>query len=436
MEPTMKKVLIITYYWPPMGGGGVQRWLKFTKYLRDYGWEPIIFTPENAEISILDKGMLEEIPDGVEVIKAPIWEPFGLYKKLLGKKKEEKMNPGFLQESKGNSSLQKLSLWVRGNLFIPDAKMFWIKPASKYLINYLEEHQVDAIISTGPPHTTHMIANKVIKKHKIPWLADFRDPWTNIDFYHKLMLTSWADRKHRRQEQKVLKNANQVVTVSWSWAEDFHKISDRKLKVITNGYDPADFTEAGKVALDQKFTITHAGSLNDDRNPHALWKALKELMNEIDGFSNDLQLKFIGPVDISAIEGLSKHGLKNHFLKIGSLSHKEVITHLISSQVLLLPLNDTPNIDGVIPGKLYEYIGAKRPIICIGKPDGDAAKIIKETKAGEVSDFNDTETLKENIKNYYQEYKKKNLHISSEGFEKYSRKLLAGQIADELNKII
>ena len=430
----MKKVVIITYYWPPMGGGGVQRWLKTTKYLREYGWEPIIFTTENGEASVVDEGALKQIPKGVETIKVPIWEPFGLYKKITGKKKGEKLSPGTVTEKEA-SFTQKLSVWVRGNLFIPDARMFWIKPASKALNDYLKSNHVDAIVSTGPPHTTHMIALNVIKKHKIPWLADFRDPWTNIDFYDKLRLSNWADKKHKRLERLVLDKANQVVTVTWSWAEDFRRISDRMPMVITNGFDPEDFTKAGTLSLDKKFTITHAGSLNDDRNPHALWEALDILVQEIDGFRKDLEIKFIGQVAPVAITELTQFGLKENLNLIENLPHKKVVTEIMKSQLLLLPLNDTPNIDGVVPGKLYEYIGANRPILCIGKPDGDAAKIIKETNAGSVSDFTDVTTLIDHIKSYYQGYKESNLSVHSKDYEKYSRKLLAGQIAEELNKI-
>lgn len=431
----MKKVLIVTYYWPPMGGGGVQRWLKTTKYLREYGWEPVIFTTENGEASVVDEGALKQIPKGVETVKVPIWEPFGLYKKLTGKKKGEKLTPGTVTEKEASFS-QKLSVWIRGNLFIPDARMFWIKPASKALNEYLKINKVDAIVSTGPPHTTHMIALNVIKKNNVPWLADFRDPWTNIDFYNRLKLTHWADNKHKRLERQILDKANQLVTVSWSWAEDFCRISDRMPMVITNGYDPDDFIIAGTLSLDEKFTITHAGSLNDDRNPHALWKSLAKLCKNLEGFLNDLEIKFIGQVSPVAIEELTQNGLAKNLNLINNLPHEKVVTEIMKSQLLLLALNDTPNIDGVVPGKLYEYIGANRPILCIGKLDGDAAKIIRETNAGSISDFNDVETLTKNITTYYQEYKNGQLTVESKNYEKYSRKLLSGQIAEELNKIL
>lgn len=431
----LKKVLIITYYWPPMGGGGVQRWVKTTKYLREYGWEPIIYTTENGEIAIQDKEMLKEIPDGVETIRTKIWEPFGLYKKLLGKKKDEALLPGMSQSSEGYSFLQNLSLWVRGNIFIPDARKFWIKPSSKFLINYLKENKVDAIISTGPPHSTHIIAKNVVKKHNIPWLADFRDPWTLIDFYHKLKLSNWADKKHRQLEQEVLYTANEVTTVSWSCASDFEEISGRLPVVITNGYDPADFTSIGNVELDKKFTLTHTGSLNEDRNPHALWEVLAELAQKDEQFKNDLEIKFIGQVATEVIQSINLHQLQNNLNLVGSLPHNKVIEQMISSQLLLALLNNTPKNDGIIPGKLFEYIGAQRPIVAIGKPEGDAAKVIKETQAGTLTGFEEVNSLKEIIKNHYEAYKVNNLKINSKGYEKFSRRILAKSFADELNKI-
>jgi len=430
----MKKVLIITYYWPPMGGGGVQRWLKITKYLREFGWEPVIFTADGSEISMHDESLLSDIPSGVKVIKAPIWEPFDLYKRLMGKK-DEKINPGFLQKEKGNSFLQKFSVWVRGNFFIPDAKKFWYKPAIKKLNSFLKNNSIDVIVSTGPPHTTHLIAQKIAKKFNIPWMADFRDPWTNIDFYHQLKLTYWADKKHKRLEKKVLKDADVMVTVSKSWAKDFLRISGIEPIVITNGFDPDDFLEAGKLSLDKKFSITHIGSLNKDRNPFIFWEVINELINEHSNFATDLEIKLIGPIDISVNEELEKHNLISKTTLIDSLPHKDVLSHLIQSQLLLLPLNDVPNIDGVIPGKMYEYFGAKRPIICIGKEDGDAADIIHETQTGIVVGFKDKIKLKTELLDFYNQYKSGSLHLNSQDFLKYSRKELAFKITDVLNTL-
>ncbi|MEC9209142.1 MAG: glycosyltransferase family 4 protein [Bacteroidota bacterium] len=431
----MKKVLIITYYWPPMGGGGVQRWLKTTKYLREFDWEPIIFTTENAEVSIHDESLLEDIPDGIEIIKVPIWEPFRLYRSLTGQK-GEKINPGFLQKKKGNSFLQNISIWIRGNFFIPDAKKFWYRPSVKKLSSYLLKNKVDAIVSTGPPHTTHLIAQKIANRFNIPWLADFRDPWTNIDFYDKLKLTMWADKKHRRLERNVLKNASKIITVSKSWANDLLNISGINPIVINNGFDSTDFKNAGKLPLDVKFSITHAGSLNKDRNPFILWKVLEELVKVNSDFASKLEIKLIGPIDITVKEALKKHNLMQYTRLIDSLPHKEVIPHLITSQVLLLPLNNVPNIEGIIPGKMYEYLGALRPIICIGDIDGDAAEIIYETQTGSVVGFSDKNKLKKEVLKLYDDYKLGVLEINSNHYNKYSRKQLAERFAIIFNQML
>lgn len=431
----MKKVLIITYHWPPMGGGGVQRWLKMSKYLRNYGWEPIIFTVSDAEISNYDESLLSEVPEGVETIRVPIWEPFGLYKKLTGKKKDEKVQPGFLDEGSGNKALINLAYWIRGNVFIPDAKRFWIRPASKALTQYLKENHVDAIVSTGPPHSTHIIALNAKRKTNVPWLADFRDPWTFVDYYDKLKLSRGADRRHHKLERQVINSADQSVTVTWSWARDFNKMKfDKKMEVVTNGYDPADFANS-KGELDKEFTITHVGSMNADRNPHSLWKALEDLLKENEELKNHLKIKLIGPVDHAVFVSLEKHNLNSCLEYIKGVPHQEVIGHLQSSQILLLPLNDTPNIDGVVPGKLYEYIGAKRPILCIGKEDGDSARIINETQAGVVFGFGQWEPVRDYLNSAFPDYLNKSLDVKSNQYTQYGRDVLAGQIVEYLESI-
>lgn len=433
---SLKKLVLITYHWPPMGGGGVQRWLKMSKYLRSYGWEPIIFTVSDAEISIYDESLVKEIPEGIETIHTPIWEPFGVYKKVTGKKKDEKVQPGLLNEGEGKEWINNLALWVRGNVFIPDAKRFWIKPASKALIKYIGENHVDAIVSTGPPHTTHMIALAAKRKTNIPWLADFRDPWTFVDYYDKLKLSPYADKMHHKLEKKVLNTADKTVTVTWSWADEFNSRNfDKKVGVITNGYDPADFENPVAIKLDTTFTLTHIGSMNADRNPKALWPVLKEMSNSNPDFAKRLKIKLIGPVDSSIFKSIAENGLTDNLEHIKNLPHDEVIPHLQSSPVLLLPLNDTPNISGVVPGKLFEYMGAQRPILCIGKTDGDAARIIKGANAGEVIGFNESEKLKEVVETMFSSFEKDNLIVKSADYRKYGRDKLAGEIAEALNSI-
>ncbi len=433
----MKKVLIITYYWPPMGGGGVQRWLKFTKYLREYGWEPVIFTTEGGNISIRDESLYRDVPEDVEVIREPIREPYDWYHRLLGKKKGESFHAGFVEQEgeQGNSWIKRFALWVRGTLFIPDAKMLWIRPASRRILRYLKKSHIDAVVSTGPPHTTHLIAKKVRNKTGLPWLADFRDPWTNIDWYQHLDLGKWADQRHHRLEKEVLTQADKVVTVSWSWAEDFREIAGVPVEVVTNGYDEEDFKKCDDTPLTEAFTLTHAGSFNKDRNPHTLWKVLGELCQEDEGLKEDLRIRLIGPTDHTVRQGIEQNGMSDNLLMIDGLPHEEVIEHLCSSWVLLLPLNDTPNIGGVIPGKLYEYMGAHRPILCIGKPDADAGRIIQEARAGTITDFREEVALKKALRNMVKGYQAGKLEVSSEGVGRYSRRKLAGQVARELDAI-
>ncbi len=420
-----KKVLIISYYWPPAGGGGVQRWLKMSKYFSSFGWAPIIFTVDQGEVPVEDKSLINEVPDDIEVLKVPIWEPYDLYKKFTRKKKGEKIYSGFINEKKSNNFTQNISVFIRGNFFIPDARMFWIRPSIKYLNKYLSTQKVDVIISTGPPHTTHRIAYYIKKKHDIPWVADFRDPWTKIDFYHQLKLTKFSDGLHKRMEKQVLSTATKIVTVSWSWAKDFEQISQRNdIQVITNGYDPQDFNSP-KPELNSQFTICHIGSMNKDRNPAILWSVLKDLTNEMPEFLKNLKIVLIGNVDHSIIKSIQDNNLSSYLEKVDFLPHSEVIPILRAARVLLLPINNTPNSAGVLPGKLYEYMAAKRNILCIGPPDKDAARILRETKSGTIHDYTDYTGVKNRILDLFNAFQRNENLLESINIEQYSRKELA-----------
>lgn len=430
----MKKVLLILYYWPPSGGAGVQRCLKMAKYLRDFGWEPIVYTAEDAHYPILDKSLFKDVHPDQQVVRHPIWEPYDLYKRFIGQKKGERVYSGFLSEDKKPSFTQRASIWIRGNFFIPDARKFWIKPSVKFLIKYLKENPVNAIISSGPPHTTHMIARGVKRSLGLPWVADFRDPWTNIDFYDQLMLTKWADKKHKRMEQSVLKEADQVVTVSWSWEQSFKELGAENIQVITNGFDHADF-EFEKEAPGEDFSFNHIGYLNSDRNPELLWKAFGELCKEIPDMKAKLKLRFIGKTDFLTFHQLEQHGLSNCIEKVDYMPHNEVVKTLVKSQILLLLLNNTPNVMGVIPGKIFEYLAARRPILGIGPENGDSARIIKEAGAGIVCNFDDFEKMKREIFKLYQRFKKGKLVESNADITKYTRKYATGQMAELLDKL-
>jgi glycosyltransferase involved in cell wall biosynthesis len=430
----MKRVLIITYYWPPSGGAGVQRWLKFVKYLRGYGWEPVVYTPENPEFPDSDTSLFKDVPEDLEVIKQPIWEPYNSYKRFLGQKKEDKIQSGFLSVKKKNPVAENISVWIRGNLFIPDARKFWIRPSGKFVAKYLNDHPVDAMVSTGPPHSMHLIALHLKKKLNIPWLADFRDPWTGIDFYHQLKLTGWADRRHHKLEKSVLSSADKVSIVSWNWAADFSRLHPRDYEVITNGFDPDDFPIT-KQPVDSSFGLTHIGSLNRDRNPDFLWEVLSELCMANAGFSRDLRLRFIGKCDIALDQSLGKYRLNSRTERIDYMPHDEVLKTSASSQVLLLLLNNTPNVMGIVPGKLFEYLATRRPILCIGTKNGDSDRIIREAQAGITCGFGDKTALKQAILELYGRYRHGLLKDMNGEIDAFSRKRLTAKIASVLDEM-
>ena len=433
----MKRVLIITYYWPPSGGSGVQRWLKMSKYLPEFGWQPVIYTTENAEYPIVDPSLEKDVSPQAEVIRRPIKEPYSTYKKFLGIKKEETIKVGFASETKKTGWKAKMALWVRGNLFIPDARCWWVKPSVKYLKEYLKEHPVDAIISTGPPHSMHLIAMQLKEDLGIPWIADFRDPWTEIDFYDDLHLTRWADRKHHRLELEVLTKADKVVTIGWDSARGLGRLGKRNVRVILNGYDWDCSQQNQKEQVSKEFTITHLGVITPSRNAPQLWSAMKELKEEDPDFAKNLKIKLIGQVDQSVVQNLEADGLTENTELVPYIPHDEVLKAQRTSQMLLLLINNTPNAKGILTGKLFEYLAAGRPILCIGPEDGDAARVIRETRTGQTVGFEDKEQMKKVLRSLFQKYREDGLLCNTGvGIEKYSRKALAEEYGKLLDRTI
>lgn len=415
----------------------MQRVLKTVKYLREFGWEPVVFTAKDAAYPVIDESLAKDIPEGVKVLKGDIWEPYELYKRFTNRDKKERVYSGFMTGTEKPSFTQRASVWIRGNFFIPDARAFWRRPSVRMLADWLENNAVDAIISSGPPHTTHLIARDLKRKTGIPWLADFRDPWTNIDFYDQLMLTGWADRKHRKLEQTVIQEADGMLTVSWSWAEDFRRLGRKNIEVVTNGFDEADFREE-EVASDPEFVICHIGSLNQDRNSQPLWETLADLANEDPAFRKSLRLRFIGKTDEIVFTQLEELGLSPNVDRIDYIPHSEITSALSRARILLLLTNDTPNVMGVIPGKLFEYMAARRPILAVGAKDGDAARILKETTAGTMCEFQNKASMRTALLDLFNDFL---LGKSPKGgdlvaIKKFTRKEAAGSIAEALHKIV
>lgn len=426
----MKKLLIITYYWPPSGGGGVQRWLKYVKYLNQFGWEPIVYTVENGEYPIHDDSLEKDIPEGTQIIKTPIWEPYKLYKAFTGKKKDYKITTAEVSKKENSGMMNNLSIWLRGNLFIPDPRMFWIKPSIKYLTRFITENKIDAIASSGPPHSMHLIADGVKKKTNIPWLADFRDPWTQIDFFHDLKLSKWATRKHEKLERMVLNNADLITTVSPTIVDQLKQLGGKNVELITNGFDSDDFDQE-EIPLLKEFTITYIGSMSKDRNPDALWKAMEILNNE----NLNIKVQLIGKTDGSVFEEIEKHGLTNQVNHIDYLPHGELSAYQKSASLLLLTINNTPTAKGILTGKLFEYIATFRPIICLGPNDGDAAELIEKNKFGVNFDYQEVDRLVKHLKECYQLHQNGNLENEKGDVSKYSRKELTRSLVELLNQM-
>jgi hypothetical protein len=432
-EPKKKKVLIITYYWPPSGGSPVLRWLKFVKYLHDFGWTSTIYTPSNPEPQALDLSLLSEIPEQINVIKRKIFEPYSIFKLFTGKKHDKSIATSFISEKKAGF-FSYVAIWIRGNFFIPDARKFWIKPSVAFLNDYLHDHPHDLIISTGPPHSMHLIARGVKKKSGIPWLADFRDPWTNIDFYKELNLTCWADRRHHTLEKRVITEADLIVTVSPTLTKEFIEAGARRAFTITNGFDEVHETIAPKT--DSLFSILHVGSMPASRNPVTLWRSLQIMLERKPDFKNSLSIELIGNVDFSVLQSLQKSGLSDMLVRKPHLPYTEALERMRSARLLLLVVNNTQNSKGILTNKFFEYLAARRPIIAIGPTDGDVAEILKESKAGRIMDFNDEEGTISYLDELYTKYTCSTIDVEISNIDRFMRRNLTASLVTILNQII
>ena len=423
----MKKVLIITYYWPPAGGPGVQRWVKFVKYLRDFGIEPIIYTPENPTYPILDPHIAADIPEDLTLLKTKIFEPYALAS-LFSKEKTQKISAGIIPTKKP-SLLDKLLLWIRGNLFIPDARVLWVRPSVKYLSEYLTEHPIDTIITTAPPHSLHLIGLRL--KEQFPslrWIADFRDPWTTIGYHSQLRLTKRSARKHLAMERTVLQTADTLIVTSPSTQREFQAKTSRPIEVITNGYDDDFPTQTP--SLSPYFLLSHIGSLLSERNPEPLWQVLSEMTKEQPDFRRDLRLCLAGKVSDEVLTSLQKWQLTDYLDLKGYISHTEAIALQRQSQLLLLLEINHPKTEGIIPGKLFEYMASQRPILALGYKQWDVKDIIAQTQTGITLSLTDTQAIREALTHYYTLYKSQQLHTHPTSLETYHRKNLTKRLSE------
>ncbi|AZB22795.1 glycosyl transferase family 1 [Kaistella haifensis] len=426
-----KKILIITYYWPPAGGPGVQRWLKFVKYLPEFGWEPTVFIPENPSYPIVDDTLEKDVSKDLKIIKTKIWEPYQIAE-FFGKD-NKKFKAGQFDVGKNQSLKSRLSIWVRGNFFIPDARVFWVNPSVNYLKKFLKENHFDALVTTGPPHSVHLIGLNLKKEFpNLKWIADFRDPWTEISYYRHLKLTKFADRKHRNLEQKVFENADITLATSYADAENFKK-KGANAACITNGFDVENQeprTENREPST--QFTLSYIGVLEQLRNPEVLWKVLNDLMKENEDFSKNFQLKFVGRIDDRILDEITNSELNDSVKNLGYLSHSEANLEMQNSDLLLITNFPEDKSKGIIPGKIFEYLATKNQIISFGPKDSDVKRILEETHAGKHFSYDDYESLKAFILEKFNDWKSGNLSSNTENIEQFSRKNLTKKLAEIL----
>ena len=471
-----KKVIIITYYWPPSGGSGVQRWLKMAKYLPQFGWEPVVFTPENPELMARDEALLHEVSPNLKVWKLPIFEPYNLYKIFTGKRGET-VKPGYISDYTDNTGnihnihnihntrntrntrnthsppdptpkqqggrkesrqpwKERLSLFIRGNFFFPDPRCFWRRPSVRYLVKRLKEEPVDCIITTGPPHSMHLIGKDLHRKTGIPWMADFRDPWTGFYYFKHLKMLPFTVKRHKRAEQAVVSEADIVTVVSPQMRREFLPLNPKKVEVIPNGYDESDFAVEAK-RFDGKFTITHTGLFTRDANPDRLWQALAEIVAENEAFAQALNIVLVGQTDNAIKRSVEEAGLLPFCRFVPYVPHLEAVAYQKGANLLLLTLKKEPESKGIITGKLFEYLAAGKPILAIGPVEGDLSEILTECNGGTMHEFEDFEGIKRTILLYFRSFgcDKEWEDSRPQAIAAYSRQNLCGRVSESLNQL-
>ena len=388
-------MLIISYYWPPSGGPGVQRWLKFVKYLPEFNIEPILFIPKNANYPLLDKSLSDDVNKDLKVIQFPITEISGFLPKF---KFLNSVRSGNISKPHNQSLLQKIIFFIRGNLFIPDMKIFWKSSSVNFLSDYLPKNNIDTIITTGPPHSVHLIGLELKRKLNINWISDFRDPWVKLNYLNRFHLLPFSRKSHISLRNKVLINSNAVIVTSERLKDLFSNITSNIYK-ITNGFDYI----IKENNLDNKFSISHIGSLYPERNPKFLWDSLEELFEG--SFKKDLQINFIGNTSEKIKKELIRRKFHNHVRFYDYVDYNRALELMCSSQALLMiEVNDEES-SYAIPGKLFDYLNSKRPIISIGPNISEVSEILNNTNSGRFFNYHDKRNLKLYINQLYKSYK-------------------------------
>ncbi|MDZ7402003.1 MAG: glycosyltransferase family 4 protein [candidate division KSB1 bacterium] len=404
---------MIAYYFPPSGGAGVQRTLKFVKYLPSVGWEPVVLTARDADYPAYDESLLAELPPKLTVYRSYIPEPYQLYRKLTGRQMNEAVDIATLSRDavQKKKFSERLAEWIRGSFFIPDARVGWLPFAVALGLKAIKHEGIDVIYSSAPPYTCHLIGYWLKKLTGRPWVADFRDSW--VGWLSSAKRPKWPDKFDRYLEHSVLKSADRILTVSSGIAQDLGgrhpELVDGRWLLLPNGYDGADFEGVSAYPPNDKMVITYTGSLYGHRNPESLLQALAELLTELPELQQQLQLTFVGRIGGFIEDMLRQPTFQGMVEIIPYVPHQQSIQYLLASHVLLLIIDDAPANKGILTGKLFEYLGARKPILALA-PEGDAAELICELKAGIVVHPSNIQQIKEALRNLYLRWKKNELN--------------------------
>lgn len=423
----MKKVLIITYYWPPAGGPGVQRWLKFVKYLPEFGVQPVVLTVDAklATYPLLDESLVQEISDNLEVYRTKTFEPFGAYQKATGRK--EVPFSGFANESSKPGPRQKIAKFIRGNFFLPDARRGWNKYALKKARELLKTGNFHAIVTTGPPHSTHLIGRALKRELGIKWLADFRDPWTDIYYYDALYPTKLAKAIDRKMESDVLLSADVIISVSPDMQrillQKSSKLAPEKFAMLPNGYDEEDFSDLEQIQNDV-FTVAYTGTLTQQYKTEVFFKTLDKLAER-------QKIKFVIAGKFDEVVAQQFTQLKYlEIVKRGYVSHKEAIGILQRADLLLLSIPDLPDNKGILTGKLFEYLASGKRKLCLGPEDGDAAQIIKNAISGTTRHYNDAASIENDLIGAIDSWKRNKTFEANKSYVKqFSRRAITEKLS-------
>lgn len=435
----MKKVLVIAYYFPPSGGPGVQRVLKHIKYLKDFGWEPHVLTVSNGQFPARDESLLKEIPNDVQVYRTRIFEPYDLYRLFTGKKKGEAVDVNVIKkEGQKSSFTEKIAEFIRATFFIPDARIGWFWSAVKKASEIIENEKIDAIYSSSPPYTCSIIAKKLKKKFKLPWVAGFRDPWTGfISSPNRWFIPKAID---KRMEFNVF---NQADSVECAWLgiikdalEKYPNLDKSKFHHVPNGYDSDDIPKLDLTNhKNEKFTMTYTGSMYGRRNPAALFEALEELISENKISQKDFHLRFIGRFGDEVKNMFENVTFSGSIQILEYMPHKKSIEYLLKSDSSLLIVDESKESEEIVPGKVYEYLGIGKPVFVIAPEKGAIADLIEETNGGLLAHQSSIQKIKDNFLNYYNNWKTGKALIKQD-FDRismYERKISTKKLSELLN---